>query len=57
MTTISVWLLIAVSAGIYNQGTVASLERFPTREACVATMNSIDSGSTRFYCVPATVVK
>jgi hypothetical protein len=34
METVVVWLLIAVSDGYYNRGSVAVVERFVSQRAC-----------------------
>ena len=41
MTIITVWLLLMVSDGSYNHGTVTVIDNFPTREACLFVLQNI----------------
>ena len=48
MNTITVFLLIAVSTGGYNQGNVTKLETFSNVEDCRAVLQQIKAIDTRF---------
>lgn len=56
MTTLIVWLLIAKSAAYNNYGGYSTIERFATKEDCVALMKQLDDQSTNFYCKQAKIV-
>lgn len=59
MSTITVWLLVAVSTGYYNHGSVSTVAEFPTAAACEHVRKSIPNvGQTvAARCIQATVVK
>lgn len=62
MNTIAIWILLAISNGGYNHGTITVIDRFPSAEACANTMRDLkaDRDSTSevmFRCVRAEVVR
>lgn len=56
MTTVTVWLLIAVSMGYYNKGTVTTVGKFETAQDCEAVRRKIPDEATTL-CVQAKLVK
>ena len=62
MKVIFLWLLISVSHGHYNSGSVSLVERFATKEDCNVTRELLDAPRTRtgistdYVCVPASIV-
>ena len=56
MTTVVVWLLISVSAGYYNEGTVTVLERFPSAGDCEYVRQRMPSAHASSRCVQAKIV-
>lgn len=58
MTLTAFWIIVAVSTGHYNGGTLSQLDvRFPTEQSCTETMNQIKDtwGRTTLTCVEVTL--
>jgi hypothetical protein len=51
MKTILVWLLVSVSDGAYNRGTVVYSPPLATLEDCVRIQKNIQSNNVYTYCV------
>jgi hypothetical protein len=51
MKTILVWLLVSVSDGAYNRGTVTYSPPLATLEDCVRIQKNIQSNNMYTYCV------
>jgi hypothetical protein len=52
----TIWLLLAISTGAYNGGTVTVVERFQSLQDCRVAMQAIDTSGMRVtaMCVQAT---
>lgn len=51
----TLWLLLSVSVGVYNKGTVASVE-FSSHQSCFEALRELQQDSeinrnTKFFCV------
>ena len=60
MNTVTVWLLISLSSGAYNQRPVTLVERFATVEECQRVKELVKVsgyGVDITRCIQATVVK
>ena len=57
MTSVTVWLLIAISNASYNRGTANTLATFATAQSCEQTRARIPSESTIVVCVQSTVAR
>lgn len=59
LNTVTIWLLISVSGGPYNTGTVTVIERFATAEACQDVLKQVPYAGTLLSakCVQAKVAK
>lgn len=57
MTTVIVWLLIAVSTGTYNRGTVTVVGSFATVTDCQAVRKHIPGNNTDTACVQAKLLR
>lgn len=57
MTTYLVWILIAVSGGTYNAGTVTQIANFKTLEECQHVLKNIPSSNLSARCIQAEIVK
>lgn len=56
MTTVTVWLLIAVSMGSYNRGTVTTVGQFVSAQDCEAVRKAIPNDATTI-CVQAKLAR
>lgn len=59
MTTLTVWLLISMSFGTYNVGTVTPIAQFATESECVVVQNQIRTvikGSAVVKCFEANIL-
>ena len=57
MTSVTVWLLIAISNASYNRGTANTLATFATAQSCEQTRARIPPESTILVCVQATIAR
>ena len=57
MNTVAIWIMVSISAGGYNHGTMTVIEKFATRQDCIDTYKQMPTGSFGVFCVPAKVVK
>lgn len=64
MSTITIWILLAVSVGGYNSGTVTVVDRFATAADCgsfvadiMAQPKSYAARAVEYRCVQAKVVR
>ncbi len=57
MTTITVWLLISVSAGMYNGGSVSKIAEFATEQACKDVAFEVTlMGPNKASCIKAEII-
>lgn len=59
LTTVTIWLLISVSGGTGNMGTVTVIERFATAEACQDSLKQVPNVGILLLakCVQAKVAR
>lgn len=59
LTTVTIWLLISVSGGNSNMGTLTVVERFATAEACQEVLKQVPHAGTLLLakCVQAKVAR
>ena len=57
MQTFLVWILITVSHGSNNYGTVTNIGNFKTLDQCQHVLNNIPPGNVTARCIQAEIVK
>ena len=59
MSTVSIWILVAVSTGYYNKGNVSVIDRFATHNDCKIVAQSIRNldQPVALLCTEAKVLK
>lgn len=55
MTTVTVWILISISAGFYNQGTTTVIAHFADARTCEKAAEQI-KGANDKQCIQAEIV-
>lgn len=55
MTAVTVWILISVSTGFYNQGATTAIAHFQDARACEKVAEQI-KGSNTNQCIQAEIV-
>lgn len=53
MVAATLWILIAVSTGSYNGGTVTVIARFKDLASCAKTASKMPEGTVKSFCVEA----
>lgn len=54
MTAAAIWVLLAVSTGMYNQGNISPVREFPSQESCEVfkqSLNRLVEGRAKLECI------